>query len=284
MYRRLAVLAFMAAAFALVPAANAGEKELAGIRLDQLAMELLDQKPYGPPHFFGPIGTVITYGVEAPAQPTAPAARRATAPVGFGITGTAGGRREEGGERAALLETLRGLTASGTVTPAGAARAPARPTVASQAQTGTQMYWLYNLGGGTRVVVGMDARGRVRSITVSGTSYAGAVTERGVCLGERYMSVVDKYGFPDSTSGSGGDLNLVYQNAGLTLTLANLRVNSITLAQPGQAATAPRGVVATARPTTAQPGAATVPAQMGELSPAMRERLERLLSGGRQRD
>jgi hypothetical protein len=101
--------------------------------------------------------------------------------------------------------------------------------------------------GGAQVVAGIEPSGKVHSIILSGQSYPAAKTEGGVRLGDSYTSVLDKYGFPDSTRNVGDALVLGYGNAGLTLTLRNMRVQTIALAKP-----TPLGAMA--------PGGAATPA------------------------
>jgi len=231
MTRCLAVLGLIAAAFALAPRAEAVEQQLGGVRLGQPAVELLNQKPYGAPDFFGPNGAMITYGIEAPppsGQPGAPAPRvaapAAAAPVfGLGggmVWGGLSGSREPS-EPPGLMPAARPMVAAPIATQAGAA----------------QIYWLYNLDG-MRVVVGITADGNVDSIVIAGRSYPGAVTARGVTLGDSYTAVIGKYGFPESTQNAGANLVLSYASAGLTLTLSDMRVTTIALARPAPAAPA----------------------------------------------
>ena len=251
MTRRLAVLGLIAAAFALAPRAEAVEQQLGGVRLGQPAVELLNQKPYGVPDFFGPNGATTTYGIESPQPPGAPGgpAPRVGAPaVGAPMGGLGGG------------ELWGGL--SGSREPSGppGLMPAAGPMVAAPiaTQQGAQLYWLYNLGG-ARVVLGITADGDVDSIVIAGRSYPGAVTARGVKLGDSYTSVIEKYGFPDSTQNAGANLMLSYAGAGLTLTLSDMRVTTIALAR--QAPAAPVAMPGLGVPPAA--GAAAQPQPIG---------------------
>ena len=251
MVRRLAVLAVVTAALALValPQAQAIEQGLAGIRLGQPALDLLDLKPYGPPQFIGPVGAVTTWGIVAPEATmpagTVPGGGYGAAPMAPGVprtaTPTLGGRRTgvPGGLRISLGG--RGGFGSSAAAPTprppgfglglGAAQPLAAPAAAFAGAGGGPIYWLYSQGG-AQVAVGIDPDGKVSSIVVSGRSYPAAKTEGGVRLGDSYTSVLDKYGFPDSTQNAGGGLVLQYANAGLTFTLQSMRVQTIALATP----------------------------------------------------
>ena len=257
MVRRLTVLGLIAAAFALLlPQAGALELGLAGIRLNQRALELLDLKGYGSPLFMGPVGAVTMWGVapvETPAPgggygaagyaPPAPGATPTarTSPFAFMSPVTPGtGYQQPSAAAPALpgaLGALRfgfGRRSAGAASAAAplAARPAAQPMAAAMAGTGGTIYWLYVMPGWTQVVAGIDASGRVSSIIVSGKSYPAAKTEGGVGLGDSYTSVLDRYGFPDTTQNVGDALVLGYRNAGLTLTLRNMRVQTIALAKP----------------------------------------------------
>ncbi|HUT74529.1 MAG TPA: hypothetical protein VM221_06805 [Armatimonadota bacterium] len=235
MVRRLTVLAIAAAALALAPRAYAIEAQLGGIRLDQPAMDLLDEPLYGPPDFFGPAGAVVTYGLTAP---TRLAAVGAPAGVGFAPLAPARGFvPSRGGGRGSEVEEAAPAPLPAASSFAPPAAIPTVPVVVEDDSTAT--YWLYNMPGPVQVVVGLNAAGRVKTITVSGSWYRGARTEQGIGLGDQYIAVLEKYGFPDSTQGAGGNLVLRYANAGLTLTLTSLRVTTIALAK-GTAAAAAR--------------------------------------------
>jgi len=299
MVRRLAVLAVVTAALALValPQAQAIEQGLAGIRLGQPALDLLDLQPYGPPQFIGPVGAVTTWGIAAP-EPTMPAG-----PVpggGYGAAPMAPGVPRTptptlGGQRTGMLGGLRislggrggfGASAATPAAPPGAlggvARPLAAPSAASAGEGGGPIYWLYHQGG-AQVAVGIDPDGKVSSIVVSGRSYPAAKTEGGVRLGDSYTSVLDKYGFPDSTQNAGGGLVLQYANAGLTLTLQSMRVQTIALARPassggvvpgtpGRPAAPPAGYGARALGAAAAPRAGSAGAA-ARTSPRLRIRL-----------
>ncbi|UCH35328.1 MAG: hypothetical protein JSV65_02970 [Armatimonadota bacterium] len=181
----------------------------------------------------------------------------------------------------------------GRTTPGAAGRGVARPqAAATPAASGGQTYWLYNQPGGVQIVAGIEADGKVNSVILSGQSYP-AKTEGGVALGDSYKSVLDKYGYPDTTRNAGDALILSYRNAGLTLTLQNLRVQTIALAKPAPlgAAIAPGGPAAPTAPARTgvrplgptRPGVArprTAPGTPG--TPGQRPRLRLRLGGGRE--
>jgi len=246
MARWLAVLGLIAAALTVVPQADAIELGLAGVTLGQRALDLLDLKPYGPPPFIGPLGAVTTWGI---APLGAPGAGPGAAPgAGYGPTGSAPSVYGAPGYAAGPAPTRtarppglrlsfgrRTTTRTTAAAPRGG-RGPARPLAAATTGLGGGIiYWLYNMPGGARVVLGIEASGKVRSIVLSGQSYPAAKTEGGVRLGDSYTSVLDKYGFPDTTHNLGGSLVLGYGKAGLTLTLNKMRVQTIALAKPGAA-------------------------------------------------
>lgn len=289
MVRRLGVLGLIAVAFALLPQAYATELGLAGIRLDQRALDLIDLPVYGAPDFIGPLGVVTTWGIVQPELPL-PAGGGAAPAGGYGATPMAGatgypartglaaaapraaypsaaatGVRSTGPRgggmrlsfglgrspaRTGAAATTAGTTATtparptafrfgglgggalGTSATAGAQ--PARPLAGAPAAEGGTSYWLYNKGS-NQVIVGIGASGTVSSVTVSGVSFPAVKTEGGVRLGDSYTSVLDKYGFPDTTQNVGDALVLGYQNAGLTLTLRNMRVQTIALSKAAPA-------------------------------------------------
>jgi len=289
MVRRLAVLGLLAASWALLaPRANAVESGLAGVRLDQRALDLLDLQGYGPPEFFGPLGMVTTWGIAQPAAPTGGAPSGGYgASTGLGGLGSAGAPRpvapgaalggaSSGGPRlrfglggGARRSTSSAAAPSYVPTAAPAAR-PATPLAQAEAGEGGTVYWLYRKSGGVQVVVGISPSGKVNSVVLSGPSYPAAKTEGGVRLGDTYTAVLDKYGFPDGTQNVGTGLVLRYANAGLTLTLVNMRVQTIALARsegalapsPGRPVAPTRGYGAAAArpalPRTAASGASAI--------------------------
>ncbi len=229
MIRRLVLV--VAAACLLVPPAHAAELQLAGIRLGQQAMELFSQEPYGPPLFFGPAGTTITWGI-APTAAAAPAA-----PISYGVAAPAAPAAPAAAPAAGVImrpsfapeeEELAAPPAGPMTGIAEFAQPMAAPVVAPPPQAAGAIYWFYSVAE-AQVVIGIDAGGGVQSILVTGRSWAGGATQRGVRLGDGYLSVLDKHGFPDSTTGAGGNLVLSYAEARLTVTLVNLRVASILL-------------------------------------------------------
>jgi hypothetical protein len=283
MVRWLAVLGVVTAAFTVLPQAQAVEQGLAGIRLGQPALDLLDLKPYGPPQFLGPVGAVTTWGIKPPETATPVGGAPAGITPGYGPAPTpaaGGGARISLGSRPGPLGGLQfGFGAGRRATPSpaapaaplarppalqfgfgasrtsqtptlGAAQPRAVPSAALAGEGGGPIYWLYSFGS-TQVAVGIDADGKVSSIVLSGPSYPAAKTEGGVRLGDSYTSVLDKYGFPDSTQNIGVGLVLQYASPGLTLTLQNMRVRVIALARP-----APVGEAVPGRPgaPTAPPG------------------------------
>jgi hypothetical protein len=289
MVRRLGVLGLVAVSLALLaPQACATELGLAGIRLDQRALDLLDLEAYGTPNFMGPLGVVTTWGItqpEAASAAAALAAAAARAPA-FGAApaaGPAAAAPRSGGFRIALGGRRAPATTQPTPAPTTTARpatlrfglggtrsagattgglGAARPMSAAPAGEGGQIYWLYNKGMGVQVVAGISASGTVNSIVVSGQSYPAVRTEGGVRLGDTYTSVLNNYGFPDTTQNIGDALVLGFQNAGLTLTLRNMRVQTIALSKAAPAPVPAAGLGARglpARAPTARPGAPARP-------------------------
>ena len=301
MVRRLGVLGLIVVAFALLPQAYATELGLAGVRLDQRALDLIDLPVYGPPDFIGPLGVVTMWGIIQPEAPApaggapaggygatpmagaagypartglAAAAPRAAYPTAAGTAARSaspgGGLRLSFGMGRASRPTGTAAAAAGPTTaaraqpfrfgglgggPATAGVGPARPLAAAPTGEGGTTYWLYNKRG-NQVIVGMSASGTVNSVTVSGPSWPAVKTEGGVRLGDSYTSVQDKYGFPDTTQNVGDAVVLGYQNPGLTLTLRNMRVQTIALSKA-----APSPITAPAAGTrlpTRAPGARTL--------------------------
>jgi hypothetical protein len=294
MVRRLALVGLLAASWALLaPRANAIENSLAGVRLGQRALDLLDLQGYGAPEFLGPLGSVTTWGIPQSTTPIggAPAGAYGAAP---GMAGSAAAAAPTVTPQTALRGPVpsgasfrfgfssraRGTTgaATGATTPRYAPAAPiapsapagaaATPAAVAAAGEGGTVYWLYRKPGGVQVVVGISPSGKVNSVVLSGPSYPPAKTEGGVRLGDTYTAVLDKYGFPDGTQNVGANLVLRYANAGLTVTLANMRVQTIALAQyegalaptPGRPSAPTRGYGAAARPALPRTAVSGAPA------------------------
>jgi len=223
------------------------EYSLAGIRLEQNAVELIAR--LDAPDFIGPIGAVVgkspgelfnappSAGAVA-AGPTPAAGFASPAPFGALRISFGRGRSEE-----AAPAIIPGV-------PVGAV-----PAMAPQAVH----YWLWQRGA-AKVAVALTPQGTVTTIMIAGSSLP-ARTAQGIGLGERYQTIVNRYGFPEGTENRGGYLVLRYPSAGLTFTLDNLKVIGICLeSSPG-----PGSGMVTA-PTSA-PVLAGAPAAAGPAAP-----------------
>jgi hypothetical protein len=204
------------------------ESGLAGIKIDQSAVDLLKQSGLGEPLFIGPTG--VTVGEAAGAKgPNAPAPVAAPAAPVYPINPY--GRP--------------------TVTPVSP-MAPATPLV-TLGQLVPQLYWLYPRGGET-LVVGIRNDGSVASVQVTGVG-GPSRTARGIGLGSPYQRVLSTYGFPDQTINVGSLIVARYQEDGLTFTLASMTVNSILLeANPSVLAAPSAPTPLLLRPVAPPPG------------------------------
>ena len=97
-------------------------------------------------------------------------------------------------------------------------------------QVSTTLYWLYQRPGGAFLVLTLDGKGVVNTITLNGTlGFGSGRTSKGVTLGTDYMSIVRQYGYPDQSASNGATLVLTYVDAGVRFQLEGMRVNQITI-------------------------------------------------------
>jgi hypothetical protein len=234
-------------ALLLTGQAFALERQLAGIRLGQSAIELLTNQEYLSPLFVGPIGLSITpapvaFPVSQPVtQPGAPygAASVYQPPAAMGPA-VAGDRRfaeeEEPGVTPSRAMPPTGLPSGSTSAPLPTygptatyrPYGPTSPAAATSALPGGWL-WLYRRPGGVYIMAEMNADGKVSSVTVQGKAYAGSQTARGVRLGDSYSRVLSLYGYPDNTQNEGAHFVLRYYDHGLTFRLYQMKVAIIVL-------------------------------------------------------
>jgi len=209
------------------PRAWAVERELAGVRLGDRALELLDRPGYGEPDFIGPLGAV------SQASEPERGVRAAGGGVGrSGPAGPSGGRAgaRGGGSRAAGrgmaargMRGGRGATAGG-----GAGRRTRTGGAGAVAERG--MYWYYRRSGGAVVLLSLDLKGEVKAITLIGNMpYEAGRTTRAIGLTSGYMEIITQYGYPDQVVSGGTVLELTYVDHGVRFTLDAMRVAEIAI-------------------------------------------------------
>jgi hypothetical protein len=216
------------------------ERDLAGVRLGEMAMDLLDKPGYGEPDFIGPLGTVALPTEE----PQGAAALRAGGGVRSGPAGPTGrgaaGARGRGGMRGGGMRGggMRGGGMRGGARGMGGTRGGGRGgtgAVSTRLAAGARgegpgMYWYYKRPGNAVVVLSLDPEGEVRAITLVGSvpSPAG-ITSRGIQLGSDYMEIIRQYGYPDQTVSAGAVLELTYVDHGVRFTLDSMRVREVAI-------------------------------------------------------
>jgi hypothetical protein len=250
---------------ALSSCASAVERELAGVRLGQRALDLLDAPAFGQPDYIGPLatlGSLITQQTAAGQAATGTAATR-SGPTGPGgaqrgmrrvasrqgqapgasvaLTagmmggrrggmggGRAGGRTGGMGGRATGAGAARGRGAMGG-TRGGAARGAAAGGGA-RAVEGAGMYWYYRRPGGAVLVLTLDTQGTVTALTLSGAlPYPAGRTSRGIGLTSTYMDIIGQYGYPDQALVQGAGIQLTYVDHGVRFQLEGMAVREIAI-------------------------------------------------------
>jgi len=217
------------------------EMGLAGVRLEQDVLELLDK--LGQPGFIGPTGAVVGKAAgepfNAPVTPGGlPGGRTATtvSPTGSMLRLTLSSSRDSGSQRSGPRGAPVGAVPQGSEAP---------------------HYWLW-FRGGYQLAVALTPKGIVTSIMVAGKFPNPTVkTEKGITLADSYDKIVKAYGFPESTENRGGLLIVRYPSSGVTFTLEKQRVIGICLeAHPGPSSgMVMPATVATGPMTLGQPGA-----------------------------
>lgn len=250
--------------FALSSCASAVERELAGVRLGQKAMDLLDVAGFGQPDYIGPIGTLGSLLTQQgpTAQPPAAAGTTRSGPTGpsagaaglatplrqgqapaasLALTGMMGGGRGSmrgGGARGGAAGARRGggavRGAGGRGRGAGAARAGGARTAGTGARAaaaeGAGMYWYYRRPGAAVLVLTLDGQGVVRALTLSGAlPYSAGRTSRGIGLTSTYMDIIAQYGYPDQALVQGAGIQLTYVDHGVRFQLEGMSVREIAI-------------------------------------------------------
>ena len=244
------------------------EQELAGVRLNQKALSVLQNESYRMPDYIGPLGG---YGL-VQAQPAGPTGAGGTGAYGASpYLGAAPGYRPYPGAGAGY-PSLYGGSSAGALPPPYAAIAGAVPGVSAgtagmapfsgtagmapfsaaagglgaaggpaQELTGL-VYWLYQKPNRTKAILGINRQGVVTTITVQGTRYLAATTSRGLTLGDSFEKIVREYGYPDRTEYVGNGLELSYVDHDLKFQVGPSGVTEISIgrvpappSQPSQA-------------------------------------------------
>ena len=95
----------------------------------------------------------------------------------------------------------------------------------------SQVVWEFDLRNSIIVNVTLSNDGRVVQISVSGMRDPTALTSRGVTLGSPYITVLGKYGYPESQDTAGSILTALYsEKAHCAFQFMNNKVVSITVA------------------------------------------------------
>ena len=241
----------------LASGAWAVERELAGVRLGDRSLDLLDRPGFGEPNFIGPLGTLayVAPQQQQPSQASAAGPVGPSAAVGAGAGTRAGGMRGGGmggggmrggmrgggmgggmgggGMRGGAAGRAAGRAAGGAMRTgavgarAGGARAAA-PGASSVAGPG--MYWYYRRPGGATLLLSLTQTGQVTAITLTGRSlYIRGRTTRGIGLTSSYMELISQYGYPDQIVTGGTVLELTYADHGVRFTLDNMQVTEISI-------------------------------------------------------
>jgi hypothetical protein len=244
----------------LASGAWAVERELAGVRLGDKSLDLLDRPGFGEPNFIGPLGTLAYVAPQQqPSQASAAGPVGPSAAVGASA-GMRGGGMRAGGMRAGGMRGggmrgggmrgggmrgggmpgggmrgggMRGGAAGGGMRTgavggrAGGARAAA-PGASSVAGPG--MYWYYRRPGGATLLLTLTQTGQVTAITLTGRAlYVRGRTTRGIGLTSSYMELISQYGYPDQIVTGGTVLELTYVDHGVRFTLDNMQVTEISI-------------------------------------------------------
>lgn len=237
--------------------AGALERELAGVRLGQKALDLLTKPGFGEPDFIGPIGLLGTMAAPAAQGTQQQAAPRATGRRG-GPSGPSGGARGGGRRMGQVPDALKapasdfavaltggmmggrgggGMRAGGGPGGRGAGRGgrtggAARTRTARPAGSGGSpgMYWYYRRVANVVLVLSLDQAGTVKAITLSGTfPYRAGRTSRGIGLTSTYMDIIGQYGYPDNTAILGTAVQLTYVDHGVRFKLEGMKVREIAI-------------------------------------------------------
>jgi len=167
-----------------IAAASAAEIQLAGLGLGRPAVTVL--KKYGNP-------TEIRVG--AAARVDTPQAAAPAAAAGGGMPALPGMPGAPGGE--------------GLFAPAQQAAAPAAPAAPAGPP---EVTWVYKFSNNRTLEVLINPDGIVVQIAAYGVNWPGVATFRGVHLGTSYKDVIFRYGYPESQSQMGEELQAKYNS------------------------------------------------------------------------
>ena len=198
------------------------ERQLAGIRLDQLAVNILTIPVYGTPAYIGPVGTTTVTPLQPEPGTTTTVEQAAAAGTTAPTAAMGGPMGRMGGAMGRMAGPMGRMGAAGAVaTPAAPAQAGPEPLV----------YWLYRRPKATRVVIGIRPDATVANITLQGRLPGPEHTSRGIKLGDSYLKVISAYGYPDQTASVGGGLLLTYTDRDLRFVLQGMRVGEISIGE-----------------------------------------------------
>lgn len=100
---------------------------------------------------------------------------------------------------------------------------------------GQEVVWTYELPKGNTLEVYVDDDGNVDQVTASGVKWGSVKTARGITLGDRYKTVLARYGFPDQHESLGALQMIRYTdrfNIAFILDPRKLTVVAIVVSRP----------------------------------------------------
>jgi len=245
------------------------ERQLAGVRLGEKALSLLDKPGFGQPNYIGPIGTIALpsadqtggagaggAGRSGPSGPTGATTGpnltggmrggggrggggrgggmrggggRGGGGRGGGMRGGGGGGGRGGGMRGGGGGRGGGGRGGGRGGRGGGGATGARGG-GGGGVSGAGMYWYYRRAAGAVMVLSLTLTGEVKAITLSGAlPYNAGCTTRNIGLASSYMDVISRYGYPDQTVSLGNAIELTYVDHGVRFTLEGMRVTRIAI-------------------------------------------------------
>jgi hypothetical protein len=219
---RYSAAAAMLAVILLVGAVccQAAEVQLAGVRLNDSVMNLINRTGWGLPEGIGPLAQTGASATSNSARPAGSTAR------GIGMADRLPP------QLAAGINRQSGVTASPVRGTGVQAQAPADKKTNELRGTGGLQYWLYSKANGVKVILSVEPSGNIANITVQGPASREIRTSRGIGLGSSYFDLINFYGYPENSQPIASGLRVVYSDQDVIFTLQNLRVTEITVGKP----------------------------------------------------
>ncbi|MHB1000625.1 MAG: hypothetical protein ACYC27_15400 [Armatimonadota bacterium] len=225
------VYALMLIAFCVsVPALQAAELKLAGVKLGQPAITIIQR--YGNPQ-------EVRIGSSSQTTTSTMPGMAGGMPGGMPMMpGMAGGMPAmpglAGGMPGGMPGMLGGMPPMPTM-PGMAGGMPAMPGMTGGTQstttTNTEVTWVYKFSKGRMLEFIINSQGRVLQISAYGAEWAGLSTGMGIKLGNSYKDVIRVYGWPEKHENKGIELIVKYPETKRVLfTLVDQTVVGITIA------------------------------------------------------